>query len=650
MSCTYNGIDFVYPKTDVHMYGPGKDASGSDQIYTNTRFSLETLLNVAYLPAKITDSGPANIISRIRHYLTQPRQPFYYDYDSLPGQTGPNPVFNIPGGRDDGTGPWPDDSALVVTYTTPGTLLIKWAVDFKLRYCGNDTSISVPLSLRWEDSLTWDQNWKASYRRNGTIIISSFDTNGLDFYRRNSLMPPVAFGFRRTAANYSISRDGLRADFTFTDEQLRFAPPGVSTDMRIVQSETAPIGPMRRGSISVRLVGIQNANVTDLARWALIILYARLLAAKPLLVNAGGATSLPGTISLETSEDVAGVEVAASCSYRTQPDPGGIAGVVGLVAAQWAAGQQAAQFQNLNGNLTQQGNPSAPPLFPWVGTGTTATSPSNPGGFASWANPTGAVGGPAPGVGLAAAVSLYAALLNDPCGSQVATNPNAGPYNVKLQTTPNQYNTLTGGGAGGQSPAEPAQLSASLSVLNASQYPTTIPTVIAAALWATDNLPGVYDHWQTNDEYLDDAGTMVAPVCNTAGKNVQLNYSSQQWALYRRWSADRVGAPPQIPPRVVNLPNGAADPNWVYVGGSPEVAPRELGLAADGVNIRYQATGVYIFQAKDPALVVPASSIPPFFDLTTGRAVAGWISGATLVGGGILGGQSGSPLGNTPLG
>jgi hypothetical protein len=660
MSLSYNGIDFVYPLTTLHQYGPVKDPSGSDQLYTKVQLTAETLLNAAFLPARVQDANPSQVLANVRHALTQPRGALYYDLDSLPGQTGNSPLINIPDGRDDGTGPWPDDSAIRVIYTTQNTLSITWSCTVLLRDCGGDTT-DQPLSLRWQDSLSFDNTGKATYSRNGTLIISSKDIHSIDWYRRNALSAGVAPGFRRTSSKYTSSSDGLRCDFTFADEQTRITPPGNAVDIRITQSETAPIGPIRKGTCVVRLTGLQNSNPVDLARWALIILNTRLNAARPLLARIGASAALIGNINLSVTEDTAGVEAEATVSYKTQPDPQRQQAVLGAVG--WAAAVGAG-FQNATPNPTptQQGKTPGIPLFPWVGVNTSPVTAGNPAGFATWANPTGAINPPADGLGTASSIALFAAILRDPCGAALVSTPDAGPVEVELRTNQNTYNTPAGGGQGGTPAVAPAQLSVAVASIPAAQYPTSIATVVADGLWVSDGLPGVYDFWQTSDEYADDPGVLVVPSATPGGTNVAISYASAQFSLYRRWTARRTGAPPELPPRTVNKPSGDVDPNWVYVGGNPAPALRDLGVAADGVNIVYEASGVYIFQALDASLVSPSAPVPPFMDSIIGASAARWYNAELVAEGvvaagafdsgpfGALLGLGGGPLGSLTTG
>lgn len=237
--------------------------------------------------------------------------------------------------------------------------------------------------------------------------------------------------------------------------------------------------------------------------------------------------------------------------------------------------------------------------------------------------------------------------------------PFAAPFTPEQRNNPTTFNTPAGGGQGGTSPTatSQAQVQVALSTLTAAQYPATTPVNADDAVWQSTGGFTVYDGWQVADEYADDAGTMVAGVCNSeTGVNRQIDYGSPALTLYRRWMTKSDGAPPILPPKYVPLANGNPDPNWVYDGGSPAPHIREIGLGSDGVNFSYEAKGVWIFQCIDPSMATFQAAIPPFLNAQLTTGVAGWYNNANIVasggpGGGsqnILGGQSGS--GSSPLG
>lgn len=650
MSVTYGGITFPYPRTEVNIAGPGMDPSNSDQLYTVMRLKIRSYLNPQLLPAALIDgSNVANTYTRIRHYLTQPRLPLYYDLTSAPGATGLSPMINLPSGRDDANGPIPDQDAFSVVYTTPQTLEITWGCTVKLRDCA--FGASEPLSLRWEDTIEFDRYWKATSRRVGTLILSSRSTVSIDSYRRSTLAPVVPPGFAREAAHYTVSRDGLRCDFAFVDGQIRYAPPYPAVDMDIVQQESLPfLGGVRKGQINVSMKGIISANPVDLQNQCMAVAYSRLNASNPFTTDTG---KVIGNAVFRTAEAKDGIQADFSISYKVTPPKTTQDKIVNAIK-DWGSslpgigqvfGDGVTYFQGL---LSQQGKPTdKTPVFPWVGFGTTPISALNPMGQAGWANQAGATTGPADGVLLAPAVKLFAALLSDPCGMALSSQPDAGSVDVTLRADPSQFNTLSGG-QGGPNQISAGQLSASLSALNASQYPTTIAPVGSGSLYSWDGQPGVYDFWQCMNEYLGDPGVIVVPTSNTAGTNAAIAHSSEMTTLRKRWAAMRTGSPPRLPP------TDLADANWVFVNRYEGL--REMRVAPDGVSIVYEATGIYEYQALDASLVKREAELQPFLVASVFEGPSGpasWLEQATdLIGqalGGILTASGGNPLGGNPF-
>lgn len=620
MAITYNGIALTAQNTMTQVMGPVKDPSGSDQMMTKILIKVRAIINMNLLPAIAADNtfqqDVAGTIARIRHYLTQPRCPLYYDNHSPPGTTGLGPAFiNLPSGRDDAGGPWPDANAFEIAYLTERTCEVFWACVVHLRDCGA-TVPTEPLSLRWEDSISYDETWKATYRRQGVCIISSLQANNIDWFRRNKLSVPVCAGFKRVQSQYAISKDGLRCDFSFTDEQLRFAPPYPGVKLEIVQSESGPLhGGMGKGAIQVKMVGIQNANVVQLSALTMAICKSRMWAQSPLSTRG----IVIGNFVLETRENETGVECSAIASYKVNPNAKRLSKV--NVTLEWKQ-TFPIPFPVINAQPTQQGkDPTGMTYFPWVGFGTSPVSGTNPGGYAQWANPTGSVGGPVDGIDLANAVGLYAALLNDPCGRQLLVNPNVAPNltNVELhQDNPAQY-TQPSEGNEGQPPFKTSDLLMMTTGLLVDQYPANIELETDNSVITWDGAPGVYDHWQSVNEYKNETGTAILPTSDPSATNSRVDYQSKMYTVVKKWAARRTGAPPRIPSQEPD----ADQSNWVLIhADGPGL--RELGVAADGVSVVYEAYGEYTYQALDPTQVVFGADIPPTLSAATLGPSQGW--------------------------
>ena len=661
----YNGISIAYQRVQTIVHGPVKDPSGTDQLFTKITLVVDGLIYASSsianstVPVETQDfvagSSPVSAAAaRIRHMLTAPRKPLYYDVTTPSAATGavptvPNvPLINVQNPPDDNNGPWPDPDAFRINYVTQNTFEITWACTTWLTDCGPGESAAAPLSLRWEDSISYDKYWKATWQRTGTLIISARDPRSIDAYRRTTVIPGVPPGFRRVRSHYTMSKDNLRCDFTFTDEQMRYRPPYPVMDMDIVQSESFPlINGMRHGEVFINLKGVQTANPRDLVMWAIVILRARIFAARPFI---GASKTVLGDAVIKTRETETSVEVSATARYKIPPrkergggilgeaDGGGwleaalTFGVVGGTIGTFVPiiGTVAGTVVGAAGGLIGRafaGPPAPPgagapapagaapglvgiapggfPDFPWVGVGTSPTNGWLPFGYQVWANPVGWIQPPPAGVGLATGVALMGSILRDPC-----------VQNEGFETELRGYgSTPVGVGAAVLNGVIGATAS---SVVNQNQSRlTALPG--QDGLWVDDGMPGVYDHWTCMDEYHGDPGVIVMPTADPSGTNIAVRHSSKMMVLRRRWTASRTGAPPVLPPK------DAPSSNFVLVGDY--VAPHEIRVAADGASPQFCVEGVYEYSILNPNGVTKNSPVPPYISAAKlGTNLIGWVT------------------------
>jgi hypothetical protein len=497
----YNGISLTYAQTLTHIMGPVKDPSGSDQLFTKIRFKVKALLYLNQLDSSIflspsngDDSTVADTLTRIRHMLTAPRKPLFWDSSTPFGAqvpATPSVYISLPSGMDDANGPWPDPDAFSAVYVTPTAIEVTWACEVSLVDCQAGKAgvggIIQPLSIRWSDSISVDKYWKATYHRIGTLIRSSLGAD-VESFRRSGVMLPtspgvpgqVPPGFRRIFADYKISPDGLRCDFQFRDEQIRYAPAFPAIDMDIIQSETFPnLSGVRTGEVTVQLVGCQQASVITLADLALAILKIRLWAASPL--NDPKTYAVLGNSMIRTKETVDGVLVTAMGTYKTagnQQRETSFSKAFDFGLGPFAIVRDAINDAFGGGVAKPTGtgaDPTANPKFNWIGAGTTPiagqppTDPINPlansSGTTTITGPSSSVfdplavfidpvmtnGGPSlPGGGtctwgLGNAIGLFASILRDPCGGFDEISPSSSSPGVS-GTSESSSDFIGGGG------------------------------------------------------------------------------------------------------------------------------------------------------------------------------------------------------------
>ena len=655
---SYNGVSIPYALTKVHQIGPVMDPSGSDELYLKFRLEAEGVIAYEFKgdinPGRGTSSDEY-FLKYIRHLLCQPRKPLYYDTELGQGGQGasdlpgPNALINIPTGRDDAGGPFPDPVAIDVQYTTGRVIVVKFAVETYVRECDPNTRtrVTTPLSIRWEEGLEFTDQFQAILTRRGTAILSSLGAINPDTLRRYWVTPDIPRGFARRTARYQMSRDGLRCDFEFVDEQLRFAPPFPATDVELVQNEeTGPTGVgYREGYVTVRVTGNTQADPVALQTIASQVASLRLRAAFP---ERSGTGLIIGATKFQTVETRSSVSVVLSRTYRVRMRTGLIAGPIEVGMSPDPTGPD--RYIPVN--------------FGWVGYGTTRRT-----GYATWASPTpsaptGVIGTTPDGFGMARAVGFYAALLRDPCGEAMEVTPDAGetiprplsPYSTGAglpgigETLVTTVSVPVGGGttrsadwsSGFLNPGRTAGVfstpagtgaGSSTELQTEATAPPTRPATVTAALAAYsgpgvsnprgvtnprvsgDLAPGIYSLWQCYNEFDRDQGNVVVPTCNPEAALVQIKHSADVLIFRKKWTASKVGSPPALP---------AEDQGDNLVLVRKYVGLPCIDLSENTTEPVYRAEGVYEYVALNPSAARVVADSPPFLAPTWAAKVYDW--------------------------
>lgn len=691
---SYNGVTLPYALTKVHQTGPVMDPSRSDEMCIKIRLEAEGLVTydsaLPLVPAGSIGGGTPTaetVLKYIRHRLCQPRQELIYDTEIGPASaTSRNTLINIVGGRDHAGGPFPDDAAIDVQLTTEGCFWIKFAVETYIRECNQlftgVESVSEPLSIRWEESIEFTETFQCVLTRTGTAVISSLSTISIDTVRRSWVTPAIPYGFGRKTARYMMSRDGLRCDFQFVDEQLQFAPPAPATHMQIVQSEeTAPTGVgLRTGTISCNVVGALGADPKALQQIAAQVVNFRLGRSAPARSTTG---LILGATKFATTETRDGVSVVLVRTYKTgvrndTPTPRGVrgwvaGGLAGGAAGAAIAGPAGAAIGGVLGaaagalwdvppaSAAPAGVvPSLPNNFEWVGAGTTVRD-----GYQPWASPanrtpSGIVGTSPSGLGWARAVGFFAAVLRDPCGDTMLTTPLAGPsrppagdgYAGVAAAVPSGspvFSTLV------SVPATAGSPTAALGFLSPGGATTGVTTAVgspglpslqedATAAPTTQALvTAVLGSFSSTEVPADT--TIVNPL--TAADLAPGLYSL--WQCYNEFDTDQgnVVVPtcnPSAPLVQIKHSTNVLTfrKKWTACKmGSPPALPAEdqgrnlvlvrkfVGLpnvviTANGTVTEYRIDGVYEYVALDPEVVKTFADSPPFLAPTWADKVYDW--------------------------
>jgi len=551
---TYNGITLSMIHTLTVDQKAVFDSSDTDQKFTRIILTVGSVLN-AIAPPSLGAESPAIQMARVRHMLLQPRQALTF----APAGDG---LFSVTP-PDDENGPHPRECS--ITEITPGTWDIRYVIEFCLRDCDQGTSNRSWLSLKWSDTVSYDEHWFCTRRRQGVLVLSSRDPFTPDSYR-GLVTPSVPAQFRRKSASYQLSENGLEVHFSFEDKQLREAPPTPATKIAGRQVLSVPLpGGLFKGEIQLRLSAPADVSKQDLVACAIRVAMARVNATGA--VRATNGRMLIGG-AIEENLDDEKCEVGLSLQWNIKPSSNGFSAAVAAVAD--AAKGRAKPINRLGTD------------FAWFGAPLAGNDPKR---------------GIAPTTFGVSLVKTVASALNDPCSSvQEWPTINEIASSVLVEPTP---------GSGGTGIAlSVTQATSSGSETGDNLTPNGSPGYEdSASLWIDDG-PGVYDTYLITCHYTDEPGINVSPSTMTGAPAVPLRFHAGIRGLTVEFTATKVGDRPTIPFK------NPSDPNVIWVGGTDSVDG--IDLSPDGQNQRITVTGVYRYKFLDGTKVVESAPVPPF--------------------------------------
>lgn len=567
----YNGVNLgAYLLTERIEQAPSLDPSRSDQLYTDSILKVKSVIYpncLASLPGEV----PATTAARIRHLLTCPRKPLAYT-------TGGVTYFDLPGGLDDANGPMPLQDGFSVVQISEGAWIVTWGVRVCLTDCGSGSPPAY-LSNRWEAAVSFDRDGYDTRRTSGLLIVSSRGPSSPDDLR-SLVTPGIDPGFRRETADYRLAPDGLHYHYAFVDRKLSKIPPYPATTMDGEQVESCSVfGGKRQGMLNLTLTAPPTVDARDLLNACIKVAMGRVFAsdpqrdqkANPLIREAAFRESLSDTKNAVSLSLKWAMRPAGSRDAGKKPGLAGqlIGGGIGSIGGPFGAWAGAAIGGQLDAQTPEGRDQKALPMFAaWLGRPLDGFDPAR---------------GIAPPLrGVTGQIRLVAAALRDPCGSDVE---------LRSSGFDNQFVGTTSDGA----------------TVSVGTFDPSNPPDDTAALYSTEEPPGVWDTWVVTAHYQDDTGWDVLPPAKPGGAGKAVCMRGRAFTLRYEWAFTREGGEPTVPMPVEN-----ADENWVYVAGDFSSEP--LDVAADGVSIRYSAAGYWIYKALDPAKVVISYPIPPFLN------------------------------------
>lgn len=560
MQLTYNNITFSYTATQSVEQTPVFEDSGTDQIATRIAIHVRAVLAANVVPAQGSET-PTQTAARIRAALMKKRQQL-----SIKDAAG-NVLAAVVNPPDERNGPTP--LYCTVESALEGSFVVSYGIEAFLPACP-DGGRPPYLALRWDESASYDSNWRLTKRRSGVLIVSGADRINPDDLR-GLVIPGIDPGFRREA-NYQLDKDGLVYRFDFTDRELMRPAPWPLTVMKGRMIETCPTpGATRYGSIMLRgefPKGVPHKEAFN----ALVRIAVHRALATGLKPGAGDRMTTGHSIVEVLDDDVNAVEFTLNWMMKTT-----------RIRENGSADATAQGLGNAVGQALQLG------LFgiPGMAGGTLQNVPNadgrNEAALPVWA---GWIGAPIPGSdpsrsiappsrGTAERVKLVAAALGDPCGQTVQTNDLVGtnepPFLTPGSTTINELRTYY--------------------------------TPDSQDALFTDDSPGVYDHYVVTLHANYDGGNAVCPSTKAGEKAAEVQVCNETLSLTVEWSAKRVGGLPIIPTYKPTNPN--------IVGVGRTVSPQGVDLAADGVSFVYSISGQYRYEVLDLDEYDPGTPIPP---------------------------------------
>lgn len=291
---TYNGITLPYPLATQFEQKAVYDDSGTDLMYTKIDIHVECVINSSYMAqiypayndANVPDNAAA-IVAFIRSQLLKPRKSLSFkcgSHELLPRRLEGNAGY-----ADAKNGPRPQSCNIIRLNNV--TFLVRYHIEahyWENNELNRDTwdvtnrPGSPAISHRWEEGVSMDNCMVTTKTRKGMIVLRSDNPQGflIDDLRQSMATLAVAPGYLRKSSEYRGTPDGLKLQYTLTDEEYFKLPPAPAYFADGYYKETTSYGGATRlGECYVQLRGTNDQAITaqnELARIAIVIVGAKL--------------------------------------------------------------------------------------------------------------------------------------------------------------------------------------------------------------------------------------------------------------------------------------------------------------------------------------------------------------------------------------
>lgn len=562
----YNGVSLDFPFTRGLDSRPAWTPDNCDYLGTDHVLRVQGVVHGA------DGAAVAAEYDRIRHALEQPRKSLVYT-----NQGGV--ILESSAALDIANGPHPE---LVSLDRVVGTTSfhVSFTIRTRLWGCGKAPKY---LSNRWTERHEILGDHTSRITRSGTLHVARNMFADSDA-TRGVVTPQIAKGFNRTAAEYEVQSDGLALSYRFVDEQVESQPPSPAIRVDLADyTEQSPSGSLRYAQVRIGLTGRPGGDRKALLATAIMMGVRRIQQAGGMRP---GAPSAPVVFSLQEQLHKNKVQIMM---------------MVLLLPSGGAATPGQSSTANFFGRLisdpagvgVELGNRLAD-LF---------RSPDKKGAIASVPGPKpgdlDGFGLPLPGSdpdlapdptlrGTTPAVVLVAAALNDPCLARSAGITELRSGDTTMASAP------TGGTSSAPTAAVPPARVSIVGVIIDAASAIAGGMLTSAALYSDYCITCRWD----GDEQI----AHMAPT-DTEGVSAFVALAAPTKQLTVEYTAERIGAPPAIPPRDLG-------PNYVLLSSSQQ--PAQVDVGADGVTPVFRTAGWMVFGVRNPSKVTARGAIPPW--------------------------------------
>lgn len=264
----YNGVYIHLSKTDFTVTDE-KDPSGSDVLWYKYTVKVRGFISpsLGQFPG-VSGADQSHVMqAALQHHLQAPRRSLLY-------QIGNTTILEQDGGMDAHLGPFPVQ--VHVKAPVAGVYPVDFTVECRKSSCGDECDVGHPVvSLRWEQTESFGENWEATLTTSGLLICRSDLLLSADSFRP-LCVPPVLPDYKRVQSSYTLSPDGTRLRFNFVDKEYDRLPPYPATkaDGQFVVQVTN--GAKRVGNVRVKLEGQKGTSRSHLMLVAIYMAYAKL--------------------------------------------------------------------------------------------------------------------------------------------------------------------------------------------------------------------------------------------------------------------------------------------------------------------------------------------------------------------------------------